>query len=84
MHTRLIETTTGVSILEVRVPQLSIHEGHNPKSIAHKTLPEVEEKVVSLVNNAYLNHLNLKHVLQDWVTNELIPQQIEHDINTVF
>ena len=73
VHTRLIETTTGVSILEGRVPQLSIHEGHDPASItdqvACKTLPEVEDKMVSLVIDVHLNHLNLKLVLQDWVSN---------------
>jgi len=69
--TRLLVTNSGLSLLEISIPPISFHKGHDPTSVMDKLcqrmLPEVEEKVRSLVMEAHLHNLNLKLVLEDWV-----------------
>ena len=59
-------------------------KGHDPTSVMDKLcqrmLPEVEEKVRSLVTEAHLHNLNLKLVLEDWVRNQLIPKHKQEGI----
>ena len=78
MCTRLLVTKSGLSLLEVSIPSISLHKGHDPTSVTDKLcqrmLPEVEEKLRSVVTEAHLHNLNLKLVLKDWVKNQLIPK----------
>ena len=76
--TRLMVTKSGLSLLEVTIPPILLHKGHDPTSVTdklcHRMLPEVEEKVRLLVTEAHLHNLHLKLVLDDWVKNHLIPK----------
>ena len=78
IHTRLLATSCGIHLLEVIIPNSSLHKGHDRSSVvdqlSQRVLPEVEEKIRMLVTDVHLNHLNLKLVLEDWVNSELIPQ----------
>lgn len=78
IHTRLLATACGIHLLEVTIPNSTLHKGHDCSSVvdqlSQKVLPEVEEKIRMLVTDVHLSHLNLKLVLEDWVNSELIPQ----------
>ena len=41
-----------------------------------KPLPEVEEKVSSLISDVHINRLTLKLVLDDWIETDLIPRHL--------
>ena len=84
LQTRLLVTKSGLSMLEINVPLISCHKGHDPSSVTDKLcqrmLPEVEEKVKSLVSEAHLHNLSLKLTLEDWVRRELIPKKKEEGV----
>ena len=84
VRTRLLATKSGLSLLEVSIPPISLHKGHDPSSVTDKLcqrmLPEVEEKVMLLVMEAHLHSLNLRLVLEDWVKNELIPKHKQEGV----
>ena len=71
-------------IAEVKIPRLSVHQEHDPSSAADLQglcpLPEIEEKVKSLVQQAYLRQVALMLTIKDWVESELMPQHISKGI----
>ena len=84
IRTRLMVTKSGLSLLEVTIPPILLHKGHDPTSVTdklcHRMLPEVEEKVRLLVTEAHLHNLHLKLVLDDWVKNHLIPKHKQEGV----
>ena len=84
IRTRLMVTKSGLSLLEVTIPPILLHKGHDPRSVTdklcHRMLPEVEEKVRLLVTEAHLHNLHLKLVLDDWVKNHLIPKHKQEGV----
>ena len=84
IHTRLLLLKNGIEVLEVKIPLLSVHKEHDPSSaavlICLRPLPEIEEKVKSLVQQAYLRQVTLKLTIEDWVEHELIPQHLTKEI----
>ena len=70
IYTRLLLLEDGNQLLEVKIPCLSVHEQHDPSSPADLQglcpLPEVEEKVKSLIQQAYLCQVTLKLTLIIW------------------
>ena len=70
IYTQLPLLEDGNQLLEVKIPCLSVHEQHDPSSPADlqglRPLPEVEEKVKSLIQQAYLRQVILKLTLKDW------------------
>ena len=65
-------------------PLSSAHSGHALKSLAdmhaYQPLPEVIERVESLVTNSYLSQVSLKLSLKEWVMKELIPVHLKKGI----
>ena len=86
MQTKLIQLSSGQTALEVWIPSLKAHSAtHDLKSIfdqlSHEPLPEIEEKVYSLVQGAWLTQMALILAVWDWVKKELIPRHLqEHQI----
>lgn len=84
IRTRLLVIGDDTEILEVNVPLSSAHENHTPTSITdqlcNKPLPEIENKIKSLVNDVRLTPISLKMAIQDWVRKELIPQHLNDGI----
>ena len=80
--TKLIQLSSGQTVLEIRIPSLKAHLAtHDPKSIfdqlSHEPLPEIEEKVYSLVQGACLTQMALILAVRDWVKRELIPRHLQ-------
>ena len=48
--------------------------------LCFQPLPEVEERVGSLISDVHINRLTLKLVLDDCIENELIPRHIREGI----
>ena len=87
MHTKLLQLSSGQMVLEVQIPTLKTHlSTHDPKSIfdelLHEPLPEIEEKVYSLVQGAYLTQMALILSVRDWVKKELIPKHLREGVIT--
>ena len=87
MHTKLLQLSSGQMVLEVQIPTLKTHlSTHDPKSIfdelSHEPLPEIEEKVYSLVQGAYLTQMALILAVRDWVKKELIPKHLREGVIT--
>ena len=84
IYTRLLLLEDGNQLLGLKIPCLSVHQQHDPSSPADLQslcpLPEVEEKVKSLIQQAYLRQVTLKLTLKDWVERELIPRHISEGI----
>ena len=87
MRTKLLQMSSGEKVLEVQIPNLKAHlSTHDPNSIVdeltHEPLPEIEEKVHSLVQGAYLTQMALILAVRDWVKKELIPQHLREGLIT--
>ena len=82
LNVRLLKLEHG-EILHVTFP-LSSDSGHALKSLAdmhaYQPLPEVIERVESLVTNSYLSQVSLKLSLKGWVMKELIPVHLKKGI----
>ena len=83
LNVRLLKLEHG-EILHVTFPLSSAHSGHALKSLAdmhaYQPLPEVIERVESLVTNSYLSQVSLKLSLKEWVMKELIPVHLKKGI----
>ena len=60
MQTKLVQLNSGETVLEIEIPLLQVHLAtHDPKSVfdqlSHEPLPEIEEKVYSLINRYVLS-----------------------------
>lgn len=86
LNVHLLKVDSGDPILQVSFPLASAHTNHSPTSLAdlhsHKPLPEVVEKVESLISHSHLNQINLKLTLRDWTNHELIPDHLQQGILT--
>ena len=75
LNVRLLKLEHG-EILHVTFPLSSAHSGHALKSLAdmhaYQPLPEVIERVESLVTNSYLSQVSLKLSLKEWVMKGII------------
>ena len=85
IQTKLIQLQSGETVLEVRIPPLNVHlTTHDPQSIfdqlSHEPLPEIEEKVNSLVGGACLTQMALILAIRDWVKKELIPRHLPEGV----
>ena len=84
IHLRLLLLENGSEIAEVKIPRLSVHQQHDPSSAADLQglcpLPEIEKKVKSLIQQAYLRQVALMLTMKDWVESELIPQHLSKGI----
>ena len=84
IRARLMVTKSGLSLLEVTIPPISLHKGHDPTAVTDKLcqrmLPEVEEKVRLLVTESHLHNLHFKLVVDDWVKNHLIPKHKQEGV----
>lgn len=84
IYTRLLLLEDNREMLEVKMPCLSVHQQHDPSSIADlqglSPLPEIEEKVKSLVLQSHLRQVTLALTIKDWVECELIPRHMSYNI----
>ena len=84
IRTRLMVTKSDLFLLEVTIPPILLHKGHDPTSVTdklcHRMLTEVEERVRLLITEAHLHNLHLKLVLNDWVKNHLIPKHKQEGV----
>ena len=66
--------------MQLTIPTSSAHTNHDTDSLAdllsHKPLPEIEEKVESLVRHSHLSQISLVLALRDWIKHELIPRHL--------
>ena len=81
VQVRLLNVSNGIQVLEIQVPMISAHlPAHNPSSVTDqltmKPLPEIEEKVVELVQESFLNQRALRLSLKTWVEKELVPKHL--------
>ena len=65
VQVRLLNVSNGIQVLEIQVPMISAHlPAHNPSSVTDqltmKPLPEIEEKVIELVQESFLNQRALR------------------------
>lgn len=78
---RLLSTEKG-EVLEVTVPRYSAHCGHEvgsiPDLLTHKPLPEIENKVETLVRHSWVSQISLQLALSDWIKTELIPEHLRN------
>lgn len=81
---RLLKTDCGDQLLEVTFPMRSAHTNHSPASLADlhslKPLPEVIEKIESLITHSHLSQISLMLALRSWIREELIPKHIQENI----
>ena len=75
MQTKLIQLSSGETVLEIRIPSLQVHLATHDQ-LSHEPLPEIEEKVYSLVQGACLTQMALILAVRDWVKKELIPRHL--------
>ncbi len=72
------------AILHIHFPLATAHNGHSLKSLAdmhaYQPLPEIAEKIESLVCNSHLNQISLKLSLKEWVHREVIPKHMKNGI----
>jgi len=73
--------SNGIQVLEIQAPMISAHPpAHNPSSVTDQLtmnpLPEIEEKVVELVQESFLNQRALRLSLKTWVERELVPKHL--------
>ena len=85
MKTKLIQLSSGQTVLETRIPSLKSHLAtHDPKSILinfyMSPYPETEEKLYSLVQGACLPQVALILAVRNWVKKELIPRHLKDQI----
>lgn len=86
INARLLKVESGNEILQITFPLTSAHSNHLPTSLAdlhsHKPLPEVVEKVESLISHSHLNHISLMLALRDWISHELVPEHLRQGFIT--
>ena len=74
------EMLQGEEIMQLTIPISSAHTNHDIDSLAnlltHTPLPEIEEKVESLVWHSHFSQISLILALKDWIKHELIPQHL--------
>lgn len=84
INTRLLKLDCGDLMLEVCFPMRSAHTNHSPTSLADlhslKPLPEVMEKVETLITHSHLSQMSLMLALRSWIKDELIPNHIQSNI----
>ena len=85
LHIRLLTISDGSTALEIKVPTIDAHlPTHNPSSITDqmclKPLPELESKVLELVQESLLGQRALRMSLKTWVERELIPRHIQDGV----
>ena len=82
----LLKLDSGDQTLEVSFPLASAHTNHSPTSLAdllcHKPLPEVIEKVDSLICHSHLSQISLMLALRDWMKHKQIPDHFQQGILT--
>ena len=81
VQTKLVQLSSEETVLEIRIPSLQVYLAtHDPKSVfdqlSHEPLPQIEEKVYSLVQEACLTQMVLILAVRDWVK-ELIPRRLQ-------
>ena len=84
LNVRVLRLGSREEIMQVTIPTSSAHTNHEINSLAdllsHKPLPEIEEKVESLVRHSHLSQISLILALRDWIKHELIPQHLSNGI----
>jgi len=70
VQVRLLNGSNGIQLLEIQVPMISAHlPAHNPSSVTDqltmKPLSKMEEKVVELVQESFLNQRALRLSLKN-------------------
>ena len=84
LNARLLRLESGEEIMQLTIPISSAHTNHDIDSLAdlltHKPLPEIEEKVESLIRHSHLSQISLILALKDWIKHELIPQHLRSGI----
>lgn len=85
LQIRLLTISDGSTTLEIKVPTIDAHlPTHNPSSITDqmclKPLPELETKVLELVQESLLSQRALRMSLKTWVERELIPKHLQDGI----
>ena len=84
LNVRLLCLDSGEEIMQLTIPTSSAHTNHDTDSLAdlltHTPLPEIEEKVESLVQHSHLSQISLILALKDWSKHELIPQHLHSGI----
>ena len=80
LSVRVMRLDSGEEIMQLTIPTSSAHTNHDIDSLAdllsHKPLPEIEEKVKSLVRHSHLGQISLVLALRDWIKHELIPRHL--------
>ena len=81
----LLTISDGSAVLEIRVPTIDARlHTHNPSPITDqmclKPLPELENKVLDLVQESLLSQRSLRMSLETWVERELIPKLLRDGV----
>ena len=81
VHIRHLDVSNGMKILEIQIPTISAHlSAHDPSSVTDQLtmtpLQQIEEKVVDLVQECFLNYRALRLSLKTWVEKKLIPKHL--------
>ncbi len=84
LNVHLLRLDSGTELLHITFPLSTAHTNHSPTSMAdlhsHKPLPEVMEKVESLICNSHLSQMSLMLALRDWIKHQLIPRHLQEGI----